>query len=62
LARISGANCTNLIVAGDFNLNEEKRYLNEYHCWKYFEELTSIFDPMGLIQFNLIDMSPPTSP
>ena len=50
LTCISGSNCRNLIVAGDFNLNEEKRYSNDYQCWKYFEELNNTFDPMALIQ------------
>ena len=50
LACINVAQCKNMIVVGDFNLNEEMRYSYNYQCWKYFDELNSLFDTISLIQ------------
>ena len=47
---IKKANCKNMIVVGDFNLNEDKRYSINYQCWKYFEQMNNLFDTMSLIQ------------
>jgi hypothetical protein len=47
---IDASNCKNILVVGDFNLKEEKRYSNKYQCWKYFTELNELFDSMSLIQ------------
>ena len=38
------------IVLGDFNLDENKKYLNDYSHRLYYEELIDTFDPLGLIQ------------
>jgi hypothetical protein len=39
---IEQAACNHLIIVGDFNLIEEMKYLHNYQCWKYFEELNSV--------------------
>ena len=38
------------MVLGDFNLNEEMKYNNEYSHKSYYDELNLTFDPLGLIQ------------
>ena len=40
-----------IILLGDFNLDENKRYINNYSHKQYFEDLNDTVDPFGMIQF-----------
>ena len=39
-----------VVILGDFNLNEAMKYNNDYSHKSYYDELNSVFDPLGLIQ------------
>ena len=39
-----------LIILGDFNLNEAMKYNNDYSHKSYYDEIISVFYPMGLVQ------------
>ena len=39
-----------LIILGDFNLNENMKYQQDYSHKAYYEELMQTFEPLGLIQ------------
>ena len=39
-----------LVILGDFNLNENMKYNNDYSHKSYYDELHSVFDPLGLEQ------------
>ena len=47
---ITGFSNSNLIILGDFNLNESMRYSQDYSHKEYFLEMMNLFDPMGLVQ------------
>ena len=47
---VSTSNGRRIILAGDFNLDDSKRFANDYRHKNLFEKLNSIFDPLGLIQ------------
>ena len=40
----------NIVILGDFNLNENMKFSNEYSHKSYYDELNDKFDPLGLIQ------------
>ena len=39
-----------MIILGDFNLNEDLKFNNDYSHKSYYDELTGVFDTIGLIQ------------
>ena len=42
-----------IVILGDFNLNDEMRYSNDYSHKSYFDELNPVFNNLGL--FQLVD-------
>ena len=43
------------VIIGDFNLNEDLKFSNEYSHKSYYDELNQVFDPHGLVQ--LVDFT-----
>ena len=44
-----------LLLLGNFNLNEEMKYRRDYSHSAYYNELIETFDPLGLVQ--LVDFT-----
>ena len=50
---LANLNGREIIISGDFNLDDSKRYATDYRNKHYFEKMSEIFDELDLIQ--LID-------
>ena len=44
---IKEAKCANLVVTGDFNLDESRRFMFDYSHRFLFEELQNVFEPLS---------------